>query len=195
MHIRPALPNDFLAVSALDRKAWANLLHGNEVIPDGEHTWRMWCEHALMFVAEEATARCHPALDGERSRKRSESEIVAGSPTMRQDHSKTKEIPQQVRDDSMPLLGAILAFPTQTPALYCFHKIFVHPDARGTGAGKALMQALLSAAEEKSLRLFLTVAPDNASAKALYEKMGFTVEREVKGYYRADEDRLVMVFG
>ena len=49
--IRRAEPGDFLAVAALDRAAWSE---GREArfIPDGEHAWRLWTEHAIVFVYE-----------------------------------------------------------------------------------------------------------------------------------------------
>ena len=48
--IAPAQAADFLAVAALDRVAWRSSRHA-DFIPDGEHAWRAWCEHALTFVA------------------------------------------------------------------------------------------------------------------------------------------------
>ena len=51
MQIRRAAPQDFLQITALDREAWKE---GNspEFIPDGEHVWRLWMEHAIVFCAE-----------------------------------------------------------------------------------------------------------------------------------------------
>jgi len=51
MEIRRAVPIDFLAVAALDREAWKQS-EDAEFIPDGEHVWRLWTEHALVFCAE-----------------------------------------------------------------------------------------------------------------------------------------------
>ena len=48
--IRRAKARDFLAIAALDRVAWRRNRR-SRFIPDGEHVWRMWCEHALTFVA------------------------------------------------------------------------------------------------------------------------------------------------
>lgn len=48
--IEPAQPADFLAIAALDRQAWLGNRH-NEFIPDGEHVWRIWVEHALVYKA------------------------------------------------------------------------------------------------------------------------------------------------
>lgn len=50
--IERAVPRDFLAIAALDRTAWQD--HNQpEFIPDGEHVWRIWCEHALTYVARQ----------------------------------------------------------------------------------------------------------------------------------------------
>ncbi len=50
--ITPAALADFLPIAALDREIWRCTPHG-EVIPDGEHVWRIWCEHALVYVARD----------------------------------------------------------------------------------------------------------------------------------------------
>lgn len=42
---------DFLAIAALDRKAWLDNKNA-EYVPDGEHAWRIWCEHSVMFSAK-----------------------------------------------------------------------------------------------------------------------------------------------
>ena len=53
VEIQRAAPGDFLDIAALDRAAWRTNRHP-EFIPDGEHVWRIWCEHALTFVARAA---------------------------------------------------------------------------------------------------------------------------------------------
>lgn len=45
-----ATVQDFLAIAELDRQAWLQNQQ-SEFIPDGEHTWRIWTEHGLVFVA------------------------------------------------------------------------------------------------------------------------------------------------
>ncbi len=50
LHIRPAARADFLPIAALDRQAWRDNRH-SQFIPDGEHVWRIWVEHALVYVA------------------------------------------------------------------------------------------------------------------------------------------------
>jgi len=49
IRIVKARPDHFLSIAALDRTAWQSNSH-SEFIPDGEHAWRIWCEHALTFV-------------------------------------------------------------------------------------------------------------------------------------------------
>ena len=50
LHIGPAQIADFLPIAELDRRAWKqNRTPG--FIPDGEHVWRIWVEHALVFMA------------------------------------------------------------------------------------------------------------------------------------------------
>jgi ribosomal protein S18 acetylase RimI-like enzyme len=44
-----ASTGDFLSVAALDRLAWPE--RPDTYIPDGEHIWRVWAEHAALIVA------------------------------------------------------------------------------------------------------------------------------------------------
>jgi ribosomal protein S18 acetylase RimI-like enzyme len=48
--ITQAAPKDFLQVAALDRIAWPVV--PDVFIPDGEHAWRLWCEHAVVLIAK-----------------------------------------------------------------------------------------------------------------------------------------------
>ena len=146
--IRPSNAADFLAVHQVDLHGWANIKETN-YLPDGEHTWRIWCEHALCYVA--------------------------------------------ITNDEV--VGFILAFPTTTDRLYCFHKIVVREDMRGKRVGGMLLRRLTEEMDTRKLRCFLTVAPYNAPAIALYSSLGFKKSEYVAGYYRANEDRHIMVYG
>jgi len=64
----------------------------------------------------------------------------------------------------------------------------VHPDYRGKGIGKRLMQHVLNDEEV----FFLEVRVSNESAKKIYEKYGFKVINIRKGYYADGEDAYVM---
>ena len=48
--ISTAQTDDFLSVAALDRIAWPDI--NDTFIPDGEHIWRGWCDHATLLVAK-----------------------------------------------------------------------------------------------------------------------------------------------
>ena len=52
VHITKGAQNDFLEVARLDHQAWMDAPNARN-IPDGEHVWRIWTEHALLFVAKE----------------------------------------------------------------------------------------------------------------------------------------------
>jgi ribosomal-protein-alanine N-acetyltransferase len=64
----------------------------------------------------------------------------------------------------------------------------VHPDYRGTGIGKRLMQHVLNDEDV----FFLEVRVSNESAKKVYERFGFKVIDTRKAYYADGEDAFVM---
>ena len=47
--IEDAIAADYLGVAALDRLAWPEA--PDTFIPDGEHIWRVWADHACVIVA------------------------------------------------------------------------------------------------------------------------------------------------
>ena len=92
--------------------------------------------------------------------------------------------------ESNQIAGALVMFPTRSEE-QVLHKIMVHPVCRGLGIGKDLMTAALDGA---NVPVLLTVDPDNVAAVQLYEQFGFRVRKRIDGYYRAHEDRFIMVF-
>ena len=88
-------------------------------------------------------------------------------------------------DDTVVLLAgdgpeglAVLRF---RPSLYiekleCYlAELYVVPDRRGEGLGRALMDAVFDAAREKGAgHIELNTSDDDVAARALYEKLGFT---------------------
>jgi GNAT superfamily N-acetyltransferase len=55
----------------------------------------------------------------------------------------------------------------------CLHDLFVTPDARGTGAGRALLEAAAEVARERGASaLVWSTAPDNTTAQRLYDRTG-----------------------
>jgi GNAT superfamily N-acetyltransferase len=59
---------------------------------------------------------------------------------------------------------------------FCYlEDLFVDPTVRGTGAGRALIEALTEIARKAgSERLYWTTAPDNSTARRLYDKVATT---------------------
>ncbi len=144
IRIQKARVKDFLSIAQLDRKAWRQN-RSSKFIPDGEHAWRLWVEHALVYSAKE-------------ERK---------------------------------IMGAILAFPCLSGD-FCIHKVFVEPTVRKMKIGTRLFKKLLQDLDRRGVHSFLTVDPLNENALALYTKWGFTERTFVKGFYRENEDRLVL---
>ncbi|AVX21400.1 MAG: ribosomal protein S18-alanine N-acetyltransferase [Bacillota bacterium] len=72
--------------------------------------------------------------------------------------------------------------------------IAIHPDWRGRGLGKKLMEALLIEAERRGLvAVTLEVRPSNTAGQRLYRSLGFTVAGRRRGYYQDNgEDALLM---
>ena len=76
--------------------------------------------------------------------------------------------------ESQKTLGFCQLYPTfcsiEASPIYSLYDLFVIPDARRSGAGKALLQAAEKhAAKNGMVRLDLTTAKTNVSAQSLYE--------------------------
>lgn len=66
-----------------------------------------------------------------------------------------------------------LPFPSLAHA-HWVHAVYVHPDARGSGASTALMHAAIESARAKGARrIVLWVNEVNGAARRFYERMGF----------------------
>jgi len=52
IRVQKARVGDFLGIARLDRKAWKQN-RSSKYIPDGEHAWRLWVEHALVYCAKQ----------------------------------------------------------------------------------------------------------------------------------------------
>jgi ribosomal-protein-alanine N-acetyltransferase len=69
----------------------------------------------------------------------------------------------------------------------------VLPEHRRAGAGAALLAALVEEAKRRGAgAILLEVAENNAAARNLYEKFGFSVEGIRKNYYRGAVPALLM---
>ena len=69
----------------------------------------------------------------------------------------------------------------------------VHPDARRSGAGRALVQRVVDdAAAHAAVSVSLEVGRGNEAAAALYRSMGFTQTGVRRNYYGEGEDAIIM---
>ncbi|MGQ0383702.1 MAG: GNAT family N-acetyltransferase [Gammaproteobacteria bacterium] len=81
-------------------------------------------------------------------------------------------------DESSRLVGFTQLYPTfcsvRAAPTFVLYDLFVEPQARGTGAGRALMQAAEDySAGTGAARLELSTAKTNAVAQKLYESQGW----------------------
>lgn len=71
----------------------------------------------------------------------------------------------------------------QLKRAWILNDLFVHPDYRGYGVARALMTAARQLARETgAASLSLETARDNASARALYESLGYRVDHTFLHY-------------
>jgi ribosomal protein S18 acetylase RimI-like enzyme len=72
------------------------------------------------------------------------------------------------------VLGAVALKPLDHPKVAEIKRLFVRPQARGGGVGKALVGAILSVARERGYReIKLDTLPEMEGAIALYKSFGF----------------------
>jgi ribosomal protein S18 acetylase RimI-like enzyme len=81
-------------------------------------------------------------------------------------------------DDAQTVVGFCQLYPTfcsvEVAPIYTLYDLFVLPQARRTGAAKALLQAAHAyAAQTGRVRMDLTTARTNLAAQALYESEGW----------------------
>lgn len=85
----------------------------------------------------------------------------------------------QVTERDGSLAGYVFVLPGSLSHIWdaaVLNEIFVEPAYRGTGVADELMDAALAVARDQSLpieRLVLDVDPENARARAFYERRGF----------------------
>ncbi len=74
--------------------------------------------------------------------------------------------------------------------------IAIVPEYREAGLGKALLQQLILRAKDNGIQtIFLEVRQSNLAAQHLYQKCGFEVVGQRKGFYRfPTEDAILMAY-
>ena len=95
-----------------------------------------------------------------------------------------KDSPAAARDGGVIVgYGGIAIGPPPRPDAE-IHNLAVAPDHQGRGIGRALLRALLAAADAVHARVFLEVRTDNAAALGLYASEGFAVVGLRRRYYQ-----------
>ena len=93
------------------------------------------------------------------------------------------------KNDSSEALGFCQIYPSfcsvEATRIYKLYDMFVHPQARRCGAGRALLLAVEEHAKDKGVvRLDLETAKDNKKAQSLYESLGWIQDSEFLTYNR-----------
>jgi L-amino acid N-acyltransferase YncA len=97
--------------------------------------------------------------------------------------------------DGDTLLGWIAVSPTSARPVYAGvveHSIYVHPDARGRGIGRALLDALIVSTEAAGIwTIQSAIFPENTASAALHAAAGFRSigVREKVGRHAAQANR------
>jgi len=93
-------------------------------------------------------------------------------------------------DDAQTVIGFCQLYPTfcsvEAAPIYTLYDLFVSPQARRTGAARALLRAADAyAAQTGRVRMDLTTARTNTSAQALYESEGWVQDAVFLTYNKA----------
>ncbi|WP_254823485.1 GNAT family N-acetyltransferase [Haloglomus halophilum] len=99
-------------------------------------------------------------------------------------------------DDPGTIAGYIVAdtVPNHGSPIGHVKDIAVHPDHRGQGIGRRLLERGLAVMDSRgAARVKLEVRDGNEAALSLYRDLGFTHHHTVPGYYDDGTDALVMV--
>jgi len=82
-------------------------------------------------------------------------------------------------DETGAVLGWVACSPVSDRCVYAGvveHSVYVHPDYRGRGAGRMLLDALIASTEAAGIWTIQSgVFPENAASLALHEAAGFRV--------------------
>jgi GNAT superfamily N-acetyltransferase len=75
-------------------------------------------------------------------------------------------------------VGQVSGLPTDDPSVVELISMYVHPEARGTGAGAALVESVCEWARGNGANtVILGVKSTNVHARRLYERCGFSVDQ------------------
>ncbi|UCH63799.1 MAG: ribosomal protein S18-alanine N-acetyltransferase [Fidelibacterota bacterium] len=92
--------------------------------------------------------------------------------------------------------GLVVGFLTGMAVVdeFHLHNIAVHPDFRGRGIGRGLLEAAESLCNQKDFRrILLEVREDNEAARHLYLDLGFEAVGTRKDYYGPNQDAYMFI--
>ena len=97
-----------------------------------------------------------------------------------------------IEDGAVAAYVGVIAFAPEADVT----NVATHPDYRRRGIGAEVLGFLKSEAEKRGIeKIYLEVRRSNEAARGLYEKMGFAVTGERKGFYKNPrEDALLMAW-
>jgi len=90
------------------------------------------------------------------------------------------------------IVGVVLLFKANDCSLYLFHKIFIDKNYRDKKIGNMFFKNIVNFLDSEKADCLLTTDPVNTRMIHLCAKFGFNEKQLVKGYYRQDEDRLII---
>ena len=95
-----------------------------------------------------------------------------------------------VEDEKAVAYVGVIAIPPEGEIT----NVATHPDFRRRGLGEGVLELLKIEAEKRGIdSLYLEVRRSNAAARSLYEKLGFCVTGERKGFYKNPKEDAVLM--
>lgn len=128
-----------------------------------------------------------PLFDAYRQFYEQAADLAAAQRFIQARLSKQESVILLATDSAGELLGFCQLYPSfcsvEAQAIYTLYDLYVRPQARRCGAGRALLKAAHEHAKNQGYaRMDLSTARDNTAAQALYESLGW-VKAQVFLYY------------
>lgn len=145
-------------------------------------------EYEIRRATREDTSRLGPLFDAYRQFYGQPSDPPLAETFIQDRLDKEEAVIFLAVSDSGEGLGFIQLFPSFSSVGVCriwiLNDLFVSPEARRSGVGRALMeQARAHTRETGGRRLMLETQTDNQKAQALYEDLGYVCQNDVTKHY------------
>jgi len=115
----------------------------------------------------------------------SDPELATGFISERLEHGESVIFLAEMAGEAVGFVQLYPSFDSvEARPVWILHDLFVSPEARGSGVGRALMNAATGlASETRACGLSLSTAADNTVAQALYESLGYVRDRRFFHYF------------